>query len=253
MIPSHPLLLHTERPSTQPAGPQTITSVNQPRIRFARLALTAFVCAFCCGCVVPIHTAKKTRVATGQLTTNTTDLSFIKAGTTSRADVIERLGWMDTGIKDDRFFIGRWAESSWGVLWFGAVPYGAAGDWTRKWNAHNVLIDFDENGVVQQVSYFADKDTLATLSSLVSKYPSHTLDLSTPIEVPVEHFPGLNELYYGKLVLAAQSFAFVENAEGRGKGKYDMQTSPDNLRDLIIRTWYRADSKHPQQLCIAPR
>lgn len=218
------------------------------RVRFARLPLTALICLSCCGCAIPIHTATKTRVPSGLETKSTVDPSFIRVGQTSRAEVLEKLGWTDTRVKDDRFFIGRWSESTWGVLWGGVVPYGAAGDWTRKWNAHNLLIEFDEKGVVQQTTYFSDKDILTTLSSLVAKYPTHTLDLSAPIEVPATHLRYSHDRYVGRLFLGARSVAFVEDPNYGANGKHDFQTTPENLRDVVIKAWAAVYKKRPQQL-----
>jgi len=230
MISSYLLLPQTERPDT----------------RFARLALTAFVCVYCCGCIIPIHNAKKTRVPSGLETKSTVDPSFIKVGQTSREEVVEKLGWADTGVEDDRFFICRWSESSWAALWILGGPGAAEAGSYRQWNDHNLLIEFDEKGVVQQTTYFPDKEFLATFSSLVAKYPTHTLDLSVPIEVPVAR--EYRTLYFGKLVLGADSVAFVEKPEFRAKGKHDFQTTPENLRDIAISGWAESYKKEPQQV-----
>ncbi len=61
-----------------------------------------------------------------------TRLEFIKVGSTTRGEVEQKLGWVDTGIKDDRLFIGRWAESSWGVAWAAGGGYSAAGGCSQR-------------------------------------------------------------------------------------------------------------------------
>jgi len=230
MISSYLLLLQTERLGT----------------RFARLALTAFVCVHCCGCIIPIHNAKKTRVPSGLETKSTVDPSFIKVGQTSREEVVEKLGWADTGVKDDRFFICRWSESSWAALWFLGGPGAGEAGWYRPWNDHNLLIEFDEKGVVQRSTYFPDKDFLVTLSSLVAKYPAHTLDLSAPIEVQVLYM-GYRP-YFGKLVLGPQSVSFVEDPGFHAKGKHDFQTTPENLRDVVMISGEEPSKKREEQV-----
>ena len=70
-----------------------------------------------------------------------TRLEFIKVGSTTREEVEQKLGWVDTGIKDDRLFIGRWAESSWGVAWAAGGGYSAAGGCSqrRAWSLYPFL------------------------------------------------------------------------------------------------------------------
>jgi hypothetical protein len=55
------------------------------------------------------------------------DLEFIKVGATTREEVGQKLGWVDAGIKDDKLFLGHWADSSWVVAWAAGGGYSAAG------------------------------------------------------------------------------------------------------------------------------
>ena len=58
---------------------------------------------------------------------------------------------INTGYKDSHLFWGRWAKSQWGYWWMVIALSGGgagAGDANRIWHVHNMLITFDENGVV---------------------------------------------------------------------------------------------------------
>lgn len=203
------------------------------RIQFIRVAWIALLCAFFSGCVVPMRAPTKTRSSSGEVGKKL-DLDFIQAGTTTRAEVGQKLAWIDTGVKDDRLFLGRWAESSWGVLWAAGGYEGAgAAAWNRAWKTHNLVLDFDEKGVVQQVSFVSDEDILRTLSDRVSKDPSRSLDLSAPIEVPVEYIRS-SKHFMGTLILGRDAFAFLEDRETKSKEAYDFRISPAGISHLSM-------------------
>ena len=204
------------------------------RIRFLRLAWIALLCAFFSGCVVvPMRAPTKTRSSSGEVGKKL-DLDFIQVGTTTREEVGQKLAWVDTGVKDDRLFLGRWAESSWGVLWAaGGPPASGAGGWERSWKTHNLLLDFDEIGVVQQVSFVSDEDILRTLSKRVSKDPSRSLDLSAPIEVPVDYIRS-SKHFMGTLILGRDAFVFLEDRETKSKEAYDFRISPASIGHLSM-------------------
>lgn len=72
------------------------------QIKFIRLLATVPLCAACVGCiVVPIHTSTKTTSATGEEVGKKVDLTFIKLGVTGREEVMQKLGWIDTGVKNE--------------------------------------------------------------------------------------------------------------------------------------------------------
>lgn len=230
-----------------------------PRIRFIRLAWIALLCAFCCGCLaVPIRVPTKTRNISGA-TGKKLDLNFIKVGTTTREEVGQKLGWIDTGLKEDRIFIGRWADSSWGVAWAAGGGYSAEAGWSRAWTTHNLVLDFDEKGVVQQMSFFPDKDLLMAISARASKDLSHSLDLSTPREVPVEYIrpgkptdivsPG-GKHFLGTLILGRDAFAFLQDRQTGAKEAYDFKTTPENISHLSMGHWVASDSLHPENVVV---
>lgn len=202
------------------------------RIQVIQVAWIVLLCAFLSGCLAaPIRAPTKTRNTSGALGKKL-DLGFIQVGTTTREEVRQKLGWIDTGVTDDRLFLGRWADSSWGVAWAAGGEYAAAGGWNRVWKTHNLVLDFDEKGIVQQMSIVPDNDILRTLSEQVSKEPTRSLNLSTPIELPVEYIRQ-GKRFLGTLVLGKDTFQFLEDRE-RGEESYDFKTSPENVSHLSM-------------------
>jgi hypothetical protein len=93
-----------------------------------RLVSVSILVLWCSGClVVPIHHSKNMRSLSAEAPPKQIDLSFVKIGETSRDQVLERLGWIDTGVANPSFFLGRWADNSWGLAWGAASYYTAAG------------------------------------------------------------------------------------------------------------------------------
>jgi hypothetical protein len=219
------------------------------RIRLIRAVWIALLCAWCSGCiVVPVRVPTKTISASGE-TGKKLDVEFIKVGTTTREEVGHKLGWVDTGVKDDKLFLGRWADSSWGVAWAAGGGYSGAGGWNRSWTAHNLVLDFDEKGVVQQMSVVLDKDIINTLSERISKDPSRSLDLSVPIEAPVEYIrPG--KQFLGTLILSKDDFTFLEDRGTGSKVAHDFKTSPENISHLSMGSWVASDSSHPENVVV---
>jgi hypothetical protein len=157
------------------------------RIRFIAAVGVALLCACLFGCVVvPVRVPTKSRSVSGQ-TEKKLDLEFIKLGTTTREEIDQKLGWVNVGLKDDRIFLGRWADSSWGVAWAAGGGYSAAGGWNRIWTIHNLVLYLDEKGVVQQKLLILDEEIISTLSELILRDPGRSLNLSAPIELPVEY------------------------------------------------------------------
>src|SRR5208282_5493224 len=197
------------------------------RIRLIAAVRIVLLYACCSGCItVPVRVPTKTISVSGE-TGKKLDLGFIKAGATTREEIVQKLGWVDTGVKHDNLFVGRWAESSWGVAWAAGGGYSAAGGWNRAWTTHNLVLDFDEKGVVQQSSLVPDKDVIKTLSERISKDPLRSLDLSVPIKAPVEYIRS-GKHFLGTLILSKDDFRFLEDRETGSKVAYDFKTPPEN-------------------------
>src|SRR5437879_8495005 len=136
------------------------------------VALVAAATSLCQGCVVvPVRAPTRTNGLTGKM--EKVNLDFLQAGKTARQEVTEKLGETDTGVKDNRLFLGRWTSSKWGVFWAAGGGYSGTGGWNRAWARHNVLISFDEQDIVQQFRQFPAEEMLQQLSACVAEGQSH--------------------------------------------------------------------------------
>lgn len=211
--------------------------------RLARAAmwvlLLASAATLCQGClVVPVRAPTHTNGFSGKM--ENVNLDFLEAGKTKRQEVAEKLGETDTGIKEDRLFVGRWASSKWGVLWAVGGGYSATGGWNRAWARHNVLIFFDDQDVVQQFHEFPDEDLVKQFSSWVAEGHAQPLDLSSPIEVSVDHRHSSGVCLPGTLVLGNDSFEFRENE------KHSFKISPKQIKELRLTSIGHGDKSDPR-------
>src|ERR1700757_1063755 len=94
-----------------------------------RCGIQALACAFLClvwlGCVAPMRVPTHTQGPSGKHAN--TDLSFLRIGSTTREDVVQHLGWADSHLKNDRFFLARWGDSKWVVAWAVGGGYSGTG------------------------------------------------------------------------------------------------------------------------------
>jgi hypothetical protein len=214
-------------------------------IRFISSVSVALLCACLFGCVVPLRVPPKSKSVSGQ-TEKKLDLEFIKLGTTTREEIDQKLGWVNVGLKDDRIFLGRWADSSWGVAWAASYCSGCAG-WNRKWTIHNLVLYLDEKGIVQQKSLILDEEIISTLSELILRDPGRSLNLSAPIELPVEYVR-FNKHIAGTLLLGNEDFVFLGDRKAGSKLAYDFKTSPQNISHLRMGKRAASDSENPENV-----
>jgi hypothetical protein len=79
------------------------------------------------------------------------DHTFIRVGQTSRQEVLQRLGWADAGLNENRIFWGRWRQSSSGTVMVLLVPGAVGGERQRNWSLRNLMVEFDEHEVALRV------------------------------------------------------------------------------------------------------
>jgi hypothetical protein len=120
------------------------------------------------------------------------ELGFIQAGTTKRQEVLDKLSPIDTGYSSPRLFWGRWANSKWGYWWILVAPSGpsgggggaGAGNAKRLWHLQNLVVSFDENGVVRSNKEFEDDKSL--WRELHGRLPDLApLDLTQLLSIPL--------------------------------------------------------------------
>lgn len=105
------------------------------------------------------------RTVTRQGSSAKIDLSLLKPGAITRAEVLDKLKATDTGFQSNHFFVGRWRSSKWGEWIAIGTPAGyggVAGD--RIWKNTNLLVKFDENGSVESSQVFPDKELVTKLA-----------------------------------------------------------------------------------------
>ena len=151
-----------------------------PHVRsgvFASLLLSA---SFLSGCaVVPMRT--RTVGWTG--VEKQLDLRFIQVSKTSRDEVAEKLAWMDTGVKRPRLFWGRWYRSSRGAAYPidpGGFPLPMA---SRIWLVRNVLVEFNESGVVERFGNFSNKELSGEIVRWFRETGEPPLNLTLPLAI----------------------------------------------------------------------
>ena len=158
------------------------------RDRFVTFLMVALCCLGLNGCVpgvarLPVHTVGMTG---DKLEKQQLDLSFLQVGTTNRTDVLDKLNVINTGYSDPRLFWGRWFVSKWGYWMIGA----GVGDVDRIWHANNLVVLFDEKGVVTNKKVVAsDNELWSEITRHLQEAPK--LDLSNPISM--SRFPGGSE------------------------------------------------------------
>ena len=227
-------------------APKAFESPTKTRFhRLANLArwvaLVVGATSLCQGCViVPVRAPTRTNALAGNI--EKVNLDFLQAGKTTRQEVTERLSETDTSIKENGLFLGRWSSSKWGVFWAAGGGYNAVGGWNRAWARHNVLISFDDQDVVQQFRKFPDEELVKQLSAWVAEGHAQPLDLSSPIEVPVDHRHGSGVSFPGILILSNDSFEFRENE------KHNFKIPPQQIRDIQLTSIGHGDKSDPRYL-----
>jgi hypothetical protein len=211
--------------------------------------LTALPGLSCAGCLIlPVRVNTVTRGASTD-THKKASFDFIQKGVTTREEVVQKLAWMDAGVTDQRLFIGRWVDSRWGVFWAVASQYRADGGFNRKWNNHNVFVEFDAGGIVQQSRIISDKQLAAELSTWAAQNLDNPLDLSTPIEVLVDRNNPNRTASTDRLLLGSDSF---ERRELEGKGKRNFTIPPTQIASLSLSPAFAVygGGPDPQAICV---
>lgn len=142
-------------------------------------AVCAFLYSLCVGClIIPIPTAKHT--PKGFNTRGEIDakaLEFMRVGSTSREEVLLKLGEPDAVRKDERYYLYRWVTVHGYLIW--ATYGGGDGAEHIGKKRYDLLMEFDDQGIIKR---YGDIEEWARKGR-----GQKDLDLSTPIEIPVTH------------------------------------------------------------------
>lgn len=158
-------------------------AVVRRTLRLWFVFLSLLTLSGCLGSPVPLP--RRDRGASGA--EHKLDLTFLKPGTTSRAEVDEKLGWLDVGYRNPRLFWGRWSSSNMGY-WVIVGGYGGAGGTAgRVWGLHNILVSFDNTGMVRNSQLCDEKAIVRTLRDRFLEIETESLDLQQGLTFEVEH------------------------------------------------------------------
>lgn len=142
-------------------------------------------CALLCSCIgatrLPVRAL---RPDGSKLQKKELDLSFLQTGITERGEVEQQLAPIDTGYNNPQLFWARWSESRWGYWWVLGGPCGncLAADAGRLWRTKNLLVMFDQNGVLSSKETLGDDRIWTALRSRVAEVHA-PLDLSEPLRL----------------------------------------------------------------------
>lgn len=192
------------------------------RVRSSSQAgIALLLCAILSGCIGATPLPKRTRTATGT-EVKTVDTSFIHPGQTTRAEVQEKLKVIDTGIPGDRYFLGRWSSSTWGGwIVLAGMCCEAVGGGGRVWKTGNLLVEFDDAGVVKRSEPFDDRKAVRMLTPVAESAP---LQLDPPLVLQVQYLKNAAAVP-AKIVLSAATFDLEEVS---GQKKTDKFSVPAN-------------------------
>ncbi len=151
------------------------------RAHVLTLALVTLACSLvsCIG-VVPMR--EKNRIPNVEAQ-HPLDFRFLQSGVTTRAQVAEKLKDLQIETGDPQLFWARWSRSR--AAWFAAVGggYNAAVGGERIWRPANLLIEFDDNGIVANTPQpLSDKQLVAEMKRMIMQRPTQ-LDFQQGIDI----------------------------------------------------------------------
>ncbi len=202
----------------------------KPHAQSGLCASVLSLCLLTTGCLMPLPGSKEIEGAAGAPEKKKIDLTFLKTGQTSRDEVLDKLGWANAWIKNRRLFLGRWVSSrEW--IWFAGSYTGAEGGSGRvKGGMHDLLIEFDEEGLVQQVREMPDSRLVQELHAWMVQAQEPPLDLSRAVEIEILRHHG-NSFESSRLTLTRDLFLFHEP----GNVKHDFRIAPEKIASVTSR------------------
>ena len=178
------------------------------------------------GCVGVTPLPTKTKTPAGP-ELKAIDVNFIKPGVTNRDEVKKNLAPVDTGYECDRFFVGRWSYSNSGGWIVVAAYYNGYANATRFWSPRDLIVEFDEKGVVQGYTIFPDSHLSHEMPHVAAACPS-----MAGRELHVSYWKGA-ETSSAVIVLENGQFRFAELGTTKKAVKFTVPA-----QDLVgIRAW----------------
>jgi hypothetical protein len=191
-----------------------------------RAAGALLLCLSLGGCIGVTPLPKVTRTPQG-VEEKTVDLDFIQPGTTTRAEVRDKLKLIDTGLQSERFFLGRWSSSSSGGWIFLVGLGGGVGNASRIWKSGDLLVEFDSAGLVTKSETFNDSHLNARLLPVAAEA---TAVAPETVELSVTYWKANREGIPAKVTLSASAFDFEELGTAKKKHKFTLPVKDVELR-----------------------
>jgi hypothetical protein len=168
------------------------------------------------------------------------DLKFVEPGKTPHSEVVQKLSWADSGIKDPHLFLGRWFSSGSGWIWAVGANGGGEGGTHRNWAAHNYLVEFDDAGVVKTAREIPTHDLIPALQEWLDRSKSAAPDFTLAVNLTVD----LQHKKDGKLSLSTKTFE-VQNG---GKKPRSIQIQRSNIAAIAAGTDPKVRGEHASDL-----
>ena len=197
--------------------------LGRRRIETFTLLICFLLCSLSVSCF-PYPTTRRTRLPSGAELRTKIDLDFIQIGSTTRQEVVKKLLEIDTGLKHERLFWGRWATSSWATS-----DMTMGGKDVRNWKNLNAMIEFDEKGFVKAYRVVPDKSVVKELTSWVAREASS--EFSTPVEITVLHHHARNDSYNSSKLTLTEDFVEFQEFED---GSHNFRISPEKVKRVSM-------------------
>jgi hypothetical protein len=183
---------------------------------------------------------KRTRTVQG-IDEKTVDLDFIQPGKTTRGEVRDKLKLIDTDLRSERFFLGRWSSSSSGG-WVFLVGYGGGvGNASRVWKNGNLLVEFTSDGIVARSETFNDSHLTARLLAVAAE-----LSPANPetVELRVTYWKTDIDTAPAKITISGGNLNFEELGTDKKPKKFTLPARDVDLMHPSITTqgsWSSSD------------
>lgn len=211
-------------------------------IKCGFLTVLLFAIGIFQACITPVPLP--TRTSAPPSLKNKIDSQFIAIGHSTRQQVQEKLGWSAVDFGEEKVFWGRWSTSSSAIVWAIGGGYSGAVGGNRRWSIKNILIVFDDEGVVQSSRIVSDHDIVQAVSSLLTTDPRR---FETTVELKLDHLAwNSSTVTPVTLRLSRTEIEYDEPDANKGKGCV-FPISPQKLTAVTIPS-LRTDSENPGKI-----
>ena len=192
------------------------------------LAALAAIVSLETSCLVAVAPAKHAYKGRTDQVLRKVDFAFLRAGVTTRDEVVQRLDWVTPGVSLERLFVGRFVDSRWYMAYLGdssTVVPAAAG---RVWSGKNLVVEFDESGRVVRYAIIPDDKFPAAMAAALQRTQATT---ALPETLAAGRYHGYSdsEMDLGTLHLRASEIEFRDSNTGQA-----ITVSKSDIKNVVI-------------------